>query len=198
MATEQSHAPRDAMSESERSVADGRGSAVGRVASFLPEVALLALTAYAYLQTLGMREEEGPGPAFFPRILIALLALAALFRAMQKGIAMRRGRRPRDTAEATEGESRMIPGKLVTVIALAVGYVLATAYLGWPIATFLFVVGFLYLAGRRKLLLTIPLAAVTSIGFSYVFLGLVYVDLPTGVGVFDTVTVLMFGYLGIY
>ncbi|MPY81527.1 MAG: hypothetical protein GEV04_24765, partial [Actinophytocola sp.] len=165
-AEQQPSTPNDALPERGARMeipADRRGSRVARLASFLPEIAVLAIAAYAFAQTLAMRDEDaGPGPAFFPRLLIGLLACAAVLRLVQKGIRLRRGSRPRMASEQVDDEPPVIPRKLAIVIALAVGYVLATTYLGWPIATFCLVVGFLYVAGRRKLWLTIPLGALTS------------------------------------
>ena len=45
------------------------------------------------------------------------------------------------------------------MIAIAVAYVVGTTYLGWVVATFLMVVIFLVLAGKRNLFVVVPLAA---------------------------------------
>ena len=71
-------------------------------------------------------------------------------------------------------------------------------YLGWVLATFLVVVLFLVLAGKRNLFIVVPLAAALSIGFAYMFVKVVYLSLPTGVGFFDDVSVRLFELLGAY
>ena len=77
-------------------------------------------------------------------------------------------------------------------------YIVATMYLGWPIATFLFVVAFLWVAGKRNLAVTVPVAAALAVAFTFIFVKAVYMALPTGVGVFDSLTVATYELLGIY
>jgi putative tricarboxylic transport membrane protein len=44
----------------------------------------------------------------------------------------------------------------------------------------------------------VPVAAVVAVVFTYVFVKVVYMSLPTGVGVFDSLTVALYELLGIY
>ncbi|MGH3329164.1 MAG: tripartite tricarboxylate transporter TctB family protein [Streptomycetales bacterium] len=105
-----------------------------------------------------------------------------------------------DTAadRAADESPRVDPARLAAGMLLVIGYVFATLYLGYPLATAAFVPVFLYAAGRRRLLITLPLGIGTAAVFSYVFLRLVYISLPTGVGIFDQATVALFTALGIY
>jgi hypothetical protein len=171
----------------------------------LPEVVLLALCIPMWLATTEWTSSVGgPGPAFYPRLLIGVLALALIVRIVHEAMAIRRG-----TAEGGDTEESLEEGvemdaslidmrQVAVVIALSVGYVAGTLYLGWVLATFLLVVSFLWLAGKRNPLITVPLAVALSLGMAYVFVKIVYISLPTGVGVFDQFTVLLFELLGIY
>lgn len=88
--------------------------------------------------------------------------------------------------------------KLLIGIGLAVGYVLGAIYFGYFLATAVFVFSFLYLAGRRNLLINAAVGVGAAVVFSYVFLKLVYISVPSGVGVFDAFTVWVYRLIGIY
>lgn len=170
----------------------------------LPEICALALCAVLYSRTGAWDTDvAGPGPAFYPQLLIWLLVVAMLVRIGQHVLAIRRERvgvAEQHEAPVEEGvefdESAVSNGRLWQVIALSFGYVIATLYLGWVLATFVFVVLFLYLTGKRNLLITVPLGAVLAVGFAYIFVKVVYIALPTGVGVFDVLTVRLLQAIG--
>jgi putative tricarboxylic transport membrane protein len=56
----------------------------------------------------------------------------------------------------------------------------------------------LWAAGKRQLLVTVPVAAAVALVFTYVFVKVVYMSLPTGISVFDSLTVALYELLGIY
>lgn len=167
--------------------------------SLLPEAVTLVFCVVLFTQTLGLRgTSQGPGPAMYPRILIALLALTMLVRLVGQVRALRSGVAV-GADSAAETEVATIPLALVgQVVALAIGFVVGTIYLGWLLATFLFVPVFCWAVGKRNLLLTVPFGGVLALGSAYIFVRFVYIALPTGVGVFDDLTVELFIALGIY
>ena len=57
---------------------------------------------------------------------------------------------------------------------------------------------FLWLSGHRKPWTLLGVALVAPQVLAYLFVKIVYIALPTGVGVFDTVTVLLYRVFGIY
>jgi putative tricarboxylic transport membrane protein len=81
-------------------------------------------------------------------------------------------------------------------VALAVGYVWATMFVGYLFATMAFLTAFAWLGGQRRWY-TPLVGAVGALVLAYVFVGVVYVSVPTGVGVFDTLTVAIYRLLGI-
>jgi len=188
--------------------APSRVSQVRRWAVLLPPLAGIALCVPLWLATdgWGTPSEGGPGPAFYPRLLIGLFAFCMTVRLVQDIRTMRRGVVGETDAdeeaipeEGAELEAEKISARQVAiVIAIAIAYVVGSIYLGWVVATFLVVVIFLVLAGKRNLLVVVPLAAALSIGFAYMFVKVVYLSLPTGVGFFDDVSVRLFELLGAY
>lgn len=172
----------------------------------LPEVGVLAFCALLYSRTGGLTTTaQGPGPAMFPRLLIGLLAVAMLVRIGQHVRDIRRGRAGVGEGASTvveEGveldEASISMARVWQMIGLSIGYVVATIYLGWIIATFAFLVLFLFLAGKCKLWFTVPLSAGLAVGFAYLFVKVVYIALPTGVGVFDLFTLRLLQAIGAY
>jgi putative tricarboxylic transport membrane protein len=82
-------------------------------------------------------------------------------------------------------------------VVLVVGYVVGMLFLGYILATALFLIAFIYLGGQRKWYV-VPLGIASSLLFAYVFLKVVYIALPSGVGIFDQLTVLLYELLGVY
>jgi putative tricarboxylic transport membrane protein len=181
-------------------------SQLRRWAVLLPPLAGIGLCVPLWLATGEWPTSGGgPGPAFFPRLLIGLFAFCMVVRIVQDIRAVRRGVAVGDEdeevipEEGAELDTALSSARQVAiVIAISVAYVVGTIYLGWVLATFLMVVIFLVLAGKRNLFVVVPLAAALSVGFAYVFVKVVYLSLPTGVGFFDDVSVRIFELLGAY
>lgn len=174
--------------------------------SAAPEITVLGLCVVFWIPTNGFESTVGgPGPAMYPRILISLLALAMLVRLLQHYRETRVGTSSLHTHEETaleegvEFDESLIDSRRVWVaVAFSVGYVFATLYLGWLIATFFLTIAFLVASGKRKLLPILGTALVFAFGLSYVFIKIVYISLPTGAGIFDVVTVRLYELMGIY
>ncbi len=172
----------------------------------LPELAAVGLCVVLWSRTLDFKSSiGGPGPAVYPRVLIGLFALAMVVRMLQQ---LRENRRAEAVGpvehealpeEGVEFDETLIDGRKVWVaIGFSILYVFSTLFLGWPIATLVFSLVFLLLAGKRNPLFIVPTALVFAFGFTYVFVKVVYISLPTGAGVFDLVTVRLYELMGIY
>lgn len=177
-------------------------------AALMPPLAGMGLCVPLWLVTdeWGMPSEGGPGPAFYPRLLIGFFAVCMVVRILQEIRTLRRGGvvAGGEDAEAIPEEGAELETDVISLrrvamaIAIAIGYVVGSIFLGWVVATFLLVVVFLVLAGKRNLFIVVPLAAALSIGFAYMFVKVVYLSLPTGVGVFDDLSIRLFELLGAY
>jgi len=164
--------------------------------SILPEVVLLAAAVYLFVVALGFKQ-VGPadqiGPGFWPQVLCVGIGIGALVRLGQK-LRSQESRVVGDVASEA-GELRM--PRVALGVALVVGYVVGMLFLGYILATALFLIAFIYLGGQRKWYV-VPLALASSLLFAYVFLKVVYIALPSGVGIFDQLTVLLYELLGVY
>lgn len=175
-----------------------RDPVVRRLLGAAPELVGLVVCVVLLTRTGGLETSAGgPGPAFFPRVVLVLLALslgcvlAQHLRDTATGAAA-------PTTEAGEAALPVHWSRFTVGVALSVGYVVGTYQLGFPLATVLFVVAFVFLAGHRNLLVSVPVALALSVGLTYLFVAVVYVSLPTGVGVFDLLTDRLLVLLGIY
>lgn len=150
------------------------------------------------------------GPGFWPRLVLVGLGLACLAKIATE---WRAHRQPpgapvadppvepsRTAAGAGDGEERprIARGRLAAAAGLIGGYVLATPWLGFALATALFTAAFLRLAGARSPLV-LGLAPVGGTGLLlYVFVRLVYLPLPKGAGPFESATLALYRALGLF
>jgi putative tricarboxylic transport membrane protein len=170
------------------------------LAEIIPEIALLIGAIYLFYLAGRFEGQTDPGqlgPGFWPRMAATGLAIALVARIIQ---AIRARNRPivkvRSAFPAEEEEVAVDWVRVGIAMGLAVGYVLATMFIGYLFATVAFLTAFIWLGGERRWF--VPLIAIAGALISaYVFIGVVYVSLPTGVGIFDTLTVEIYRLLGI-
>jgi putative tricarboxylic transport membrane protein len=191
--------PRPADDSPEVEVIERDSSSRALLGELIPEVALLIGVIYLFYLAgkFGGQTEPGQlGPGFWPRMAATGLAIALLARIFQ---IVRARNRPIVKIRSDFPEEADIPvywPRVGIAVGLAIGYVLGTMFLGYMITTALFLTAFIWLGGQRHWF--VPLIAIAgSLVSTYVFIGIVFVSLPTGVGIFDTVTVAVYELLGI-
>lgn len=171
------------------------------LAELVPEIALLVISIYLFVLAGSFESSSEPGqlgPGFWPRMAAAGLAIAVIVRMIQTVVARNRPIvKVRSEFDEFAAEEAVLDWTRLGIgIVLAVAYVLATMFVGYLIATALFLAAFIWIGGQRQWY--VPLIAVVgALVLSYVFIGVVFVSLPTGVGIFDTVTVAVYQLLGI-
>lgn len=154
---------------------------------------LLAAALLAGTRGLDAVAREGQlGPGFWPRLVLAGLALACAGKALHE---WRRRGTPLAAGEALEPIFR---GRLAAGIALIVLYVLVTPWIGFALATAVFIAAFMTLAGARAA----PVIAANAVGGTlvllYAFVRLVYLPLPKGGGAFETLTLALYRALHLF
>jgi hypothetical protein len=179
-----------------------RHKSTGELArELIPEIGIGLIALYLFIlagEFGGQREGDQLGPAFWPRMAAVGLMVAVVVRMFQT---VRDRDRPivhvvTEFDEYEEEETELSWPRLWIGLGLAVGYVLATMFIGYPLASAIFLTAFIWIGGQRKWY--VPLIAIAgALVFTYVFIGVVYVSLPTGVGIFDTITVGLYNLLGI-
>lgn len=163
-----------------------------RVWMALPYAVLLALAAWFYRLASGIAfDHRGDtiGPDFWPRaVLIAMMVICAVqgARLLLAGPA---DDRPGAASDEEEGEDDAPRSNLL----LALGILLTLAYgasittLGFLIATFLFMVLFMYVGSYRAHLTIWLSSLIGAVLLTFLFQKAVYVSLPRGIPPFDQV-----------
>lgn len=181
--------------EGERRVTDHGPPARPSLLATVPELVIAAAAVYLFILARNFEYEPQPGqlgPGFWPQVLCVGIFVCAIVRVGQK---LR--------AEPVSGATKVEEGdhvrwqRLALGVALVAGYVFGTVFLGYILATILFFVAFVWLGGQRRWYV-VPLGLAVSLVFAFVFLKVVYISLPSGVGVFDQLSVLVYRLIGVY
>lgn len=137
------------------------------------------------------------GPDFWPRVAIVMIAVVCLYEIVRRllaaspssveGIAERLDSEELDQAadEAARGSSL---AKLLGGIAMTLAYAVLVPKLGFLLASFVFLVLFMYLGGIHNHIAIWVSSAVGMLLFAFIFLKVVYVSIPRGEPPFDQVT----------
>ena len=144
-------------------------------ADMVAGVALLALAAVLYLDTVGTgfgRDEIARDPVWFPRVLIVLLALAAA------------GLLARGLALAGEPAARPRWRRLGAAAAAVGGYFLVFDLAGFLISSLVFLPAMAVLLGYRRPVATALVTIFFVAGVWYCFADL-FVVRPPGIGIDD-------------
>lgn len=147
------------------------------------------------------------GPEFWPKVIIAAMAALCIY---EIGKRLMTGA-DRDAVGLTEGLVRapvaadaetVVPEapvdnrKLAAGMATIAGFVIGVAYLGFFVATALFLAAFSWIGGYRRAL---PVALASVLGafvLLAIFMRVAYVSLPLGVGPFHSLSVLILQLIG--
>lgn len=155
---------------------------LGRAAAPLAGAAVaLALL----LASRGLGTVAAPGqlsPAFWPRLVLAGLLLACLAKALQEV-------RARTVGGAVDVRRPLARERLAAAVAAIVLYVLLGPWLGFPLATALFIAAFMLLCGARGPMAVGGSAVLGTVALLYLFVKLVYLPLPKGAGPFEDLTI---------
>jgi putative tricarboxylic transport membrane protein len=147
------------------------------------------------------------GPEFWPKVIIAAMAALCIYE-IGKRLMIGAGRdagglteglgRPPATADVEQvvPEAPIDNRKLAAGLVLIAGFVISVVYLGFFIATALFLAAFSWVGGYRRAL---PVALASVLGafiLLVIFMRVAYVSLPLGVGPFHSLSVLILQLIG--
>ena len=177
----------------------------------LPHAVLLLVAGFLYYATSFIDTAASAtriGPDFWPKIITGALAALCVYEIGKRliigaardagGLTASLGRRPAAIdGEPIESQAPVDNRKLVAGIAVIAGFVVGVAYLGFFIATALFVALFCWIGGYRR---TAPVVLASVLGafiLLVIFMRVTYVSLPLGVGPFNSLSVLLLRMIGV-
>jgi putative tricarboxylic transport membrane protein len=174
----------------------------GRARAIVPYAAVLAIAAFLFTRTASFAALGRPGqlgPDFWPKAVLVLLMVTcaieivrvALVPATEPG-AIARAKQP----EAEEEEPRF-PLLLGAGIVLTMLYVPGMQVLGFFLATVLYLAAFMLVGRYRRYGVIAVTSIVGSLLFVFVFMKIVYVSLPLGMGPFQSLSTALMALLGI-
>ena len=173
----------------------------GRLKAAAPYAALLVAAAYLFRDASHFAYSPRPGelgPDFWPKAVLVLLMLACGWELVAR-IASRSAA-PR-TSPRTDGEASAetrYPHLLAGGAAATLGYVLVLPLAGFFVSTALYLALFMRIGRYRRYGVIAATSLVGSLAFVFVFMRIVYVSLPLGVGPFQKLSLLILAVLGIH
>ncbi len=138
-------------------------------------------------------DASGYGPLSWPRVMLWGTIIAGLLWGLSRFL---------DRSESPDGQAGSAtrhdnPG-LVAGVVVVVLYGVTMIYIGFAIATFVFLVTWFVIGGMRSAWKILANSAFGTGVLLYLFLKVAYLPLPRGIGIMDTVTVSIYRFLGIY
>jgi len=185
-----------------------------RLARAAPYAALLGVAAWLYAVAARI-DYVGPperiGPDFWPKAILAVLGVLCAYEIvkslffsgpqsvsgmlqslMQEAAASEAG-----SADAVSAGQRPSLPRLACGTAVTLAYVLLVDSLGFFVATAAFLCAFVMAGGYRRWGVALALGAGGSLAFVVVFMKIVYVSLPLGVGPFHALSLALLAALGV-
>ena len=171
-----------------------------------PYAALLAAAAWLFHETARFAASGRAGhlgPAFWPRAVLVLLMIVCAIEIGRRVVGARGpapaiAPAPLVPAIPEEPEAPRHPRLLAGGIALAIGYVWAMEAIGFFLSTALFLAAFMWVGRFRRPWIVAATSILGSLVFVFVFMKVVYVSLPLGVGPFRVFSAALMAALGIH
>jgi putative tricarboxylic transport membrane protein len=166
-------------------------SAVRSVIPYLVGLAVAAVL-YHYAQQIEYTPRSGVlGPDFWPKMAIGLMAIVCVFEIARALLGNRE--EAHGVSDALEGEEEEEPAKtypwlLIGGIVLVSIYAAVVDILGFLLASFLFLSGFMYLGRYRNHIAIWGTSTVITLLAALIFMRFAYVSLPRGTPPFDAFT----------
>ena len=182
-----------------------------RTKRIAPYAVILAAAAYFLFLTGRFDYDKAAGslgPDAWPRLILLLLIAACVSEIVRVALFWRGDEAAPadlelpDSALPTAEDFAPAPtvaSFLQAALALAsiALYLLVFGYLGFFLATFLFLMAFPAILGYRNGLVILPVAALLTTGFMFLFMRMIYVSLPIGIEPFARVSLLLMRLLGV-
>ncbi|MGE5172023.1 MAG: tripartite tricarboxylate transporter TctB family protein [Rudaea sp.] len=149
---------------------------------------------------------DRPGPDVWPRAILALVVVTCLVRIV--GVLRRPGDRdpvsladvldnPVQAVEAEPVPTQRYPLLLGAGVVLTIAYVALLGTLGFFSDTVLYIAAMARAGRYRRWPVIVAVALTGALAFMFVFMKVVYLSLPLGVGPFETISLALMRLMGI-
>ena len=171
-----------------------------------PYVLFLLVSIYFYTLTYRfsyVAKGEQIGPDFWPRAILALGMAACLYEIVKhlffpgQGTQDASATGPEAPPVASPVQEKSYYGLLCAGMALTVAYVALLPVLGFVLCTLLYLAGFMYIGRYRRIGVIVANSVIGTVVLALIFMKLVYVSLPYGIGVFQTATFWFLALFGV-
>jgi hypothetical protein len=170
----------------------------------LPHGLLLVATALLYWAATGIQASAGAGrigPGAWPKAIIVIMGLLCAWEIARRLVLRRRGGGAgvggTGTDDASQAPAGMQAGKLAAGVGLVFAYVVAVPWVGFFVATAVFLAAFPWFGGMRRPLLTGVLGLAGSLALVVVFMRVAYISLPLGEGPFRALSLALLSAIGV-
>lgn len=148
------------------------------------------------------------GPDTWPRLILSLMAASCVYEIVRLALFWRDEEASPATASPAEADLPApdddvavgMPANLLqaaTALGAVVGYLLSLPYLGFFLATLLFIGVFAFIAGYRRIGIIVSAALGLTLFFMIMFMRVIYVSLPIGIEPFSKVSLWLMKILGV-
>jgi len=172
-----------------------------------PYTVALAISCFLYYSALQIAPAaEGQlGADWWPKTILILAIVTCIWEIGRSLISHPLNRSPSSPDNAasmhqdggTHNAHELTPMTPWIGIGLTAAYVFAFPWIGYPLATFLYVAAFVYLGNYRRPLVAACVGVAASLGFVFLFMRIVYVSLPIGVEPFAQISTVLMRAMGI-
>ncbi len=175
----------------------------GRLKAAAPYAVLLAGAAYLFRDAGRFTYSARPGelgPDFWPRAVLVLLMLACAWELVARVVSRPAtpSRPAAPTGAEAEGETPRYARLLAGGVLATLGYVLVLPQAGFFVSTALYLALFMLIGRYRRYGVIAATSLVGSLAFIFVFMRIVYVSLPLGIGPFQKLSLFILAVLGIH
>ena len=176
-----------------------------RAKGIIPYAAVLAFAVFLFTRTAAFAALGRPGqlgPDFWPKAVLVLLMVTCAIEIVR--VALVPPAKPSALANAKQGhgegdeEEPRFPALLLSGIVLTILYVPGMQVLGFFLATAVYLAAFMLVGRYRRYGVIAVTSLVGSLAFVFVFMKIVYVSLPLGIGPFQSVSTALMALLGIH
>jgi putative tricarboxylic transport membrane protein len=191
-----------------------------RIARLLPHLAMLAIAVLLYwaalqIDTRGSDGGRRIGPDFWPKLVILLMGALCVYEIIKRlvvrttftarGLTSDLVHNPSEAAPpepAADAPAATLPTRehnvrLLAGIAAIGGFALGVDWLGFFVATALFLFAFILIGGWHRPLLAAVIGLTGSLLMIVIFMRIAYISLPLGAGPFRELSLALLRLIGV-